>query len=279
MAYKSILTFATQEETSAATLDFATRLATTQDGHLEVMCVGIDRAQVSYYAAGANALIQQETFVRAQKDAVECEAWARAELKNNPGPWAVDHALASAPNLGRLVSVRSHFADVVVLPKPYGENRHLHDETLLEAALFEGHAPIIVVPDTADISSAPKRIVVAWNDSPEALHAIRAALPLLIAAESVSITVVDPPAHGENRSDPGGPLSQMLARHGVNAEISVLAKSLPRVADVLIRHVTDTDADMLVMGAYGHSRFREAILGGATRHMLERAEIPVFMAH
>ena len=70
-----------------------------------------------------------------------------------------------------------------------------------------------------------------------------------------------------------------LVRHGVHAEVSVLARSLPRISDVLARHIWDQNADMLVMGAYGHSRFREAILGGATRNMLEKAEVPVLMAH
>ena len=111
------------------------------------------------------------------------------------------------------------------------------------------------------------------------MTAVRRALPFLKAAEMVDITVVDPPSHGPERSDPGGLLCQMLVRHGVRAEVSVLAKTLPRVSDVLARHVRDRDADLLVMGAYGHSRFREAILGGATRNMLEQAEVPVLMAH
>ena len=109
--------------------------------------------------------------------------------------------------------------------------------------------------------------------------AVRAAMPFLQAADSVRVVVIDPPTHGPNRSDPGGLLSQFLSRHGVRVEIDVLSKTLPRVSDVLMRHVKDTEADMVVMGAYGHSRFREAILGGATRNMLEQADIPVLMAH
>ncbi|VAW02683.1 Universal stress protein family protein, partial [hydrothermal vent metagenome] len=66
---------------------------------------------------------------------------------------------------------------------------------------------------------------------------------------------------------------------GVTAEIDVLSKTLPRVADVLLRQARDIDADMIVMGAYGHSRFREAIFGGATRYMLEKATVPMLMAH
>ncbi|MGL4280834.1 MAG: universal stress protein, partial [Albidovulum sp.] len=78
---------------------------------------------------------------------------------------------------------------------------------------------------------------------------------------------------------PGGMLSQLLSRHGIHAEVSVLAKTLPKTSEVLSRHARDIDADLIVMGAYGHSRFREAILGGTTRNMLEMAEIPVLMAH
>jgi nucleotide-binding universal stress UspA family protein len=95
----------------------------------------------------------------------------------------------------------------------------------------------------------------------------------------VQIVVVDPPAHGPERSDPGGHLCQLLVRHGVKAEVSVLARTLPHVSDVLARQLRDLDADLLVMGAYGHSRFREAILGGTTRDMLANAEVPVFLAH
>jgi len=95
----------------------------------------------------------------------------------------------------------------------------------------------------------------------------------------VDITVIDPPSHGPERSDPGGQLGQWLARHGVRTEVTVLAKTLPTAADVLQRHVEETATDMVVMGAYGHSRLREAILGGATRQMLETAKVPVLMAH
>ncbi len=119
----------------------------------------------------------------------------------------------------------------------------------------------------------------AWNESVEALAAIRAAMPLLEAAELVNIAIIDPPSHAPDRSDPGGALAEMLARHGITADVSVIARTMPRISDVLARHAADQEADMLVMGAYGHSRLREAILGGATRNMLEQADRPVLMAH
>jgi len=178
-----------------------------------------------------------------------------------------------------LVAQRARFADLVVLARPYGQGQGAEAEAVIEAALFEGRAPVLVLPETGLVHAAPKRIVVAWNQGREALAAVRAALPMLKQADQVTITVVDPPVHGPERSDPGGMLCQMLVRHGVRAEVSVLARTLPRVSDVLLRHVRDMNADLLVMGAYGHSRFREAILGGATRNMLEHATVPVLMAH
>src|SRR3990167_5049428 len=179
-----------------------------------------------------------------------------------------------------VVASRARFADLVVLPRPYGPGQGAEAEAVVEAALFEGKAPVLVLPEKGlGENTLPKRIIVAWNQSSEAMVATRQALPLLKGADKVNITVIDPPTQGEERSDPGGMLCQMLVRHGVHAEVSVLARTRPRFSDVLARHIWDQNADMLVMGAYGHSRFREAILGGATRNMLEKAEVPVLMAH
>jgi nucleotide-binding universal stress UspA family protein len=102
-------------------------------------------------------------------------------------------------------------------------------------------------------------------------------LPVLARASQVEIVVVDPPRHGPDRSDPGGRLAQMLARHGIRADIRILARTMPQISDVLARQVEDSGADLLVMGAYGHSRLREAILGGATRNTLEKSKVPVLM--
>ena len=90
-------------------------------------------------------------------------------------------------------------------------------------------------------------------------------MPFLEHCQTTNIAIVDPPAHGSNRSDPGGALASFLVRHGVRADISVLAKTMPQVSDVICRHVRDKDADLLVMGGYGHSRFREALASQWTR--------------
>jgi len=279
MSYKSVLTVLTDLHLANTPLDILIALAQANDGHAEALCLGVDRTQTGYYYAGANAMILQETITRAQEDAKALLEHADTVLGNSGVKWSSQDAVSPIADIGRHVAMRSRFSDLVVLPQPYGEDRGPEGEAVVEAALFEGGVPVLVVPDGYALKSPPKSILIGWNESNEAMNAIRRALPFLKGADSVRVVVIDPPKHGPERSDPGGLLSQFLSRHGVHCEIDVLAKSLPRVSDVLNRHVTDTGAEMVVMGAYGHSRFREAILGGATRYMLEKASVPIFMAH
>ncbi|TCO71971.1 universal stress protein [Rhodovulum euryhalinum] len=279
MAYKTILTIITDTEIADSALEPAITLASREDAHLDILCLGVDRTQTGYYYAGTNAFIQQETLHKAQEDATAIETAVKGRMGREGIAWASEAAVAQIAGLSHLVAQRARFSDLVVMPRPYGEGRGIEDEAATEAVLFDGHAPLLIVPEGADTAVIGQKIVIAWNQSHEAMAAIKQAMPLMQAAELVNIAIVDPPKHGSDRSDPGGALSQMLSRHGVKAEISVLAKTMPRISDVLQRHVQDIEADMMIMGAYGHSRFREAILGGATRDMLEKTGVPVLMAH
>ncbi len=279
MAFKTILSVVTKTQTPLPELEGALDLAAKIDAHLDVLCLGIDRTQTGFYYAGATAFVQQETLERAEEDARDIETLVRARLAPETLRWSCEGAIAQIGSVSPLVGMRARFADLMVAPRPYGASIGAEAEAIVEAALFDARIPVLIAPEETRLNLTPKRVVVAWNQSDESLSAIRKALPLLQGADLVDITIIDPPAHGPERSDPGGQLSNWLARQGCRVEVSVLAKSMPKIADILHRHVRDSSADLLVMGAYGHSRFREAILGGATRHMLESAQVPVFMAH
>lgn len=279
MAYKTILTIVSDAAAAHDQLNVAIATARAENAHLDVLCLGVDRTQAGYYYAGASAYLLQETLNQAETEARATEAALRQRLAGEEIRWSLDTAVVQLGAIGSLVGLRARFSDLVVLAQPYGTGHASEAEAVVESALFDGRVPVLLVPKGADAAPKARRVTIAWNQSAEAMAAIRCAMPLLMAADLVDITIIDPPAHGPERSDPGGQLSQMLARHGISCEISVLAKTLPKVSDVLIRHMRDTNADLLVMGAYGHSRFREAILGGATRSMLEAAPLPVLMAH
>ena len=282
MAYKSILTVLTNPAEASLAINAAARIAQSQNAHLDVLVLGVDRTQVGYSYIGSGAVLMQVALDRAEADARGLEKAAKAAIAEQGIDlrWSMETVVTQLGALTDLVASRARFADLVVLPRPYGPEQGAEAEAVVEAALFEGRVPVLVLPAKGlGENTLPRRIVVAWNQSAEAMAATKLALPLLKGADMVDIAVIDPSSQGAERSDPGGMLCQMLVRHGVKAEVSVLARSLPRVSDVLARHIWDLNADMVVMGAYGHSRFREAIMGGATRNMLEKAEVPVLLAH
>ncbi|MCZ0812565.1 MAG: universal stress protein [Pseudomonadota bacterium] len=279
MSYNCLFSAVTDEDLVDDVMAHALAMAKAHDAHLEVLCLGVDRSQTGYYYAGASAVVLQETITRAHEESEAIEKRVTKLLEGSGIRWSSEGGVAQLADLGRHIAARARFSDIAILAQPYGEGRGAELEPVTESALFEGHVPALIVPDGAAPAPMPKRVMVGWNESAEALSAVRSALPILVGADKVHVVVIDPPQHGPNRSDPGGQISQYLARHGVQVEIDVLSKTMPRISDVLMRHASDMDADMIVMGAYGHSRFREAVFGGATRYMLEQASLPVFMAH
>ena len=168
-------------------------------------------------------------------------------------------------------------ADLVMVGKPddseAGPGRDMpHD------VLFGAGVPVIVVP-AAPPSRIGERVVIAWNGSREAARAVKDALPILERARTVTILCVDQRAHGSN-AEPGRDLANHLSRHGIDASADNLVRgngiSIP---DAIISRLSDLGTDLLVMGAWGHSRLREFVLGGVTKRILQHAPIPVLMSH
>ena len=279
MSYTTIATVVRDVEADRAAVETAAAFAEAVNGHLDAIGLGIDRIELGAHFAGANAVAVQESLSQAREEAQAVFKAVEAMLEGRPFGWDVQGYAIQIGAVGQTVARRAQLADLIVLPKPYGETRGPEDAAIAEAALFGTRSPVLFVPPDHDHALKADAVVIAWNDSAEALAAIRGAMPIIERAKSVNIVVIDPPSHGAERSDPGGALAEVLARKGVRPDISVLAKTLPKVSDVLLRHIEDVSGELLVMGAYGHSRFREAIFGGATRDILETSDVPVLMAH
>ncbi len=288
MSYKSILTVVTNPAMAETSILVAAQMALGFDAHLEVLALGVDQTQFGYSYIGAGAVLTEFSLERAEADA-RAAADAATKVLSGVDPslrFSIETVVAEMGSLTAVVGNAASFVDLVVQNRPYSAGQNYQAEAVIEAALFEGRAPVLIIPETllgktnklADLAT-PRRVLLAWNQSSEALAAAKRALPLLKQAGLVDVTVVDPPSRGPERSDPGGLLCQFLVRHGVKAQVSVLAKTMSKISEVLARHALEEGCDLMVMGAYGHSRLREAVLGGATRAALENATIPVLMAH
>lgn len=145
----------------------------------------------------------------------------------------------------------------------------------LEHALFDAGRPLLVVPRSVP-KSIGSTIVIGWNRAANAARAVMAAMPLLEAANRVVIGYVDTGA----KSGPSAEeLAGSLAWHGINAGVRVIAPGGAPVSDLLMNEAADIGADLVVMGAYSHSRMREFVLGGVTRHALRHVVTPILLMH
>jgi nucleotide-binding universal stress UspA family protein len=282
MPIRTISTVIHDFDVQSDTLDLAISVARAQDAHLSVFVLGVDETEPGFYYAGAQEVIVGANFDAAQKHESEQQEAARTRLQNSEIKWDVAGLILQHGILATTLGDRLRYSDLVVVSAPYAQKRSRVAETVAEAALFNASLPCLIVPPdypTKMPETAFRRILVAWNDGDQALAAVRAAYPFIATADLVDISVIDPSTSGPDRSDPGGRLAQVVTRHGARAEVTVLAKGEQPVADQLSQRARETGADLIVMGAYGHSRMREAIFGGATRRMFETLQVPVLMAH
>ncbi len=147
-----------------------------------------------------------------------------------------------------------------------------------ESTLFEAGRPVIVVPYIQRSPLKLDRVMVCWDGSRPAARAIGDALPILEWAGSVEVVIVASESRKQDEIE-GADIGQHLARHGLKAEVNRIMRDDLEIADALLSHAMDSSADFIVMGAYGHSRQREFVLGGVTRSMLHYMTVPTLMSH
>ena len=177
-----------------------------------------------------------------------------------------------------VIGRRARYADLTILGPDLLASHSLKDK-VIEGVLFSSGKPLLLVPEGSRPTLTPKRILVAWDARLESSRAVRESLDLLKGADDVRLVMVDP-LEGEfhHGAEPGADAATYLARHGVKVTVDRLPSSNHSVADVLRQHAGDVAAELMVMGAYGHSRLRERIFGGVTKSMLEGQSLPILMA-
>lgn len=169
-------------------------------------------------------------------------------------------------------------ADLFIATAPYRDEETRAWDHLVEALIFESGHALLLVPPQFPTRSALESVLVAWSDTAPAARAVSESLPFLKRASKVSLLSIEAPTN-EDQGFRAVDLAAHLDRHGVRVELVTARGDDAEVGAIIRKEAAKAAADMIVMGAYGHSRFREWILGGATRDVAELATIPFLLAH
>ena len=176
----------------------------------------------------------------------------------------------------------SKYSDLLILGQDNPDDPDNASYGLADALLFEGACACIMVPHSGKLATPGKRVLLTWNASRESARALREALPILAAAEDVVVLSSEPDdadteiARGHPHADE---LAHFLESHGIKSISSGIADLDISTSDAILGQAAEMNADLIVMGAYGHARLREIILGGVTRDLLKQSTVPLFLAH
>jgi nucleotide-binding universal stress UspA family protein len=274
---KSVIVGLTEEgrDERSAALPYGLTLARAAGAHLTVQAASLrlilTQPLVSDFAA---------ELVTAENQRLRGLADAVAERTRHEAAFAGVNCVVESPHLtygdlvdGFVAETRVH--DLSILDAE--EETASVDRGLIEAVLFGSGRPVIVVPPGREGFSA-RRVAVAWDGSARAARAVADAMPLLRQADTVEIISVVGEKDLSN-SVPGAELAPHLVRHGIEATVVNLPAVDGDVAETLRRRAAEGRAELIVSGAYKHSRLREWILGGVTQSLLKRCPVPLFLAH
>jgi nucleotide-binding universal stress UspA family protein len=256
--------------------DYAVSVAETLQAHL----AGIAFAYEPVIAPSAMAGISVE-LIDAQREESEKAADAalsRFEQATNRAGISVErHRFSeSAAGAAALFGRTARMFDLVVVGQTNSEN-NAYEDLIIESALFDSGRPVIVVPYIQKEPLKLGRVVLCWDGGRTAARAVADAMPLLEQADKVDLVSISQ-RPGSEKEIPGVDVAEHIARHGVKVAVQRIVSDIDVAASIL-SYAADSAADLLVMGAYGHSRLREFILGGVTRGILQSMTVPVLMSH
>ena len=276
MSYKTILVQIDPGKRAPVRVEVAIRLARQYDAHLVALHALVAFDPPGYVAAEMGpAILEAQRFVAAT-DMARTEVGftkqvSAAGLRSVEWRTAVDDPVAA-------MTLHARYADLVVIGQTdVSDGSHVSKDFPERLVLGAGR-PVLILPNVGSFATLGKRVLVAWNSSREATRAVTDAIPFLRLADTVHVMAVNPKA-GEHGTVAGADIGLYLARHGVRVEVKTDHGAEVDVGNELLSRAADLDADLIVMGGYGHSRLKEWVLGGATRTILESMTAPVLMSH
>jgi nucleotide-binding universal stress UspA family protein len=278
MSYKTILVHLDRADRASERIRIAAELAQAEGAHLiGAAMIGVSTLTFSHSrieerdpAIAAHLGFLRERAVRFAADFEE------AAQKSGVGSYEGRTVDGDA---GYALCLQARYCDLVVIGQTDPNDRTpIVAPDFPEFVVLHAGRPVLIVPKDWRANAVGKKVLIAWNASQEATRAVTDSLPILRRAELVQVAVFNPDSdsevHGEGAGDD---IALFLARHGVNVEV-LPARRASRVGSALLELAGEQGSDLLVMGGYGHTRFREFLMGGATRAVLADMRIPVLMS-
>jgi nucleotide-binding universal stress UspA family protein len=276
-SYKTIVVHLDSGARRGERLALGLELAERFDAHL-VGLFALEAMYIPSFALAEAGALASEIEERRRKDTereAEAEFRKAAARRGGKAEWR-----ASSRDALNAIRLSARYADLVIAGQPERDNAAPGMSSGFAAdLLLSAGRPVLLVPFAGRFPSAGKKVLVAWNASREAARAVTDALPLLEGASLVEVVAFDPGRGGEHGELPGADIGLYLSRHGVKVTAARQLGTGIDVGSQILSRAADIDADLIVMGAYGHSRTRELVLGGATRTLLESMTVPVLMSH
>ncbi|MFV0296610.1 MAG: universal stress protein [Hyphomicrobiaceae bacterium] len=278
MAYKTILVHANDPKRVPSLIAVAHQIGGQAGGHVSALHV---LPHLQSYGATTFGVGMFEAGMKAAKlHADEIRAAVEEAGRNLGMVVSFDVFDPGSGSVAECVISQSRVADIVVAGQR--DENYSFSELLdvPERLVLDSGRPLLMVPRYGTYGAVGQRINVAWNGTKEAARAVFDAMPLLQAAGRVRIISVNPQSSLETSGDlPGADIAEALARHGVRCETAATRSAEITAADTILSGLTDDGADLLVMGAWGHSRMHERVFGGVTRHIFEHMTVPTLMSH
>lgn len=284
MGLRDILVHLDTTPRSAVRLALAADLATRHGAHLAGLGI-LDIPSADLFRGSTMPLLPatpEQVVDRMRADAAVAlapvEAMFRERLQRDAlaGEWR-----RAEGNRAAMLAMHARYSDLTIVGQPNRYEAHDEaDDAMVESALLSSGRPVLVVPFAGEYPTVGQRVLVGWNATREAARALHDAMPLLTRAEVVTVLAINP-RHGigGHGDVPAADISAHLARHGVNAEAThTVAKDISE-GEALLSYAADVGADLIVAGAYGHSRTREMVFGGVTRTLLAEMTSPVLLSH
>ena len=276
MAYKTILVCLNETSRVPELIKVARDLGLRFNAHISGLYI-IPAVQVypsDGYAGGTNIFDGTRVFFQDQLLKVK-EAF-EGGMRVDKLSFEFHVVDSTLPSIANEMINNCRNVDLVVISNTDRDESGEVESDFVETLVLAAGRPVLILPYKGEVKLKTDQIMVGWDDSRESSRAVFDALPFLQEATLTRLVTVDVPAGG---ALPAASIAETLDRHGVKAEITDVVSDGASVGETLLRAANDHGAELVVLGAYGHSRFSEMIFGGATRHILRNLDRPVLMSH